>query len=344
MRLSNLPDEHEQALRSLLRQVGYSAPIFTIPSHELVDLDLAVESQYQQAILLTRSVRENLRVDEKIYICVVKSPEIQALAARLEGGVYCVVLFSGALVSLPMSVNYVSEAPELSVFWELDAEGQIKGALNSGITTFLVAHELAHIINGHLLLDAVPHNASFIIDRQNTYVPFNDELVTSHVLEVDADAFGVGVLLRTFLTPGNYPEIVHDLPFWTRIHMVAMIVFCIFRVWDADSLPVESTFETDHPQSQRRLIIAIGVMRRICEKAGITFPYGYWASQVTNVMAVVHVVWRKRFGIDESEHSGALFVDNAYLGVVSRRWAEIRPELIRLKLGEHSLAPVRFFG
>ena len=133
MTYCTLPLEHRPQLREFLAELGTTDTI--------IENVLTIGDQTHSFDLVRHvgpwidRVRAHYGVEEPIYYAVLTSSDIQAYAIKVEG-VYCIVIFLGALLKPGNVATSASFAPNMAPLLNLNSAEPINSDLVNGGTQF----------------------------------------------------------------------------------------------------------------------------------------------------------------------------------------------------------------
>jgi hypothetical protein len=377
--LTNLPPRlQEEAQAILWRHDPEASIIFELP------LEPNFRASCVNAAMTTRSmvtaIRTSCDVEEPIYYCLVASPAIQGCSFLLSGDARCIAIWMGALIIGRGLLNRLIVMPALARHFGLsprpdaalkplegmdtfaafqmlrepnafaahdEHERDVVAHLSSKFGAFLVAHEVAHVLNGHLFLSSKTSSRE-MMELENFEDLPRQEQWTAHALEWDADMFaGIRLLGGSLLTKQaferhySFKSTEQRLRFRLINTMLAIYVAC--RLFQRRKFDLDKVLLERHPPGAMRLLMlmtqAYSAWTQIPESANVKFP----GSLVLGTIGMCEEAIAELTGIEEANFNllNALPPDwvSPYQKGLFAEWKRIQPELSKWKIGSHHMVP-----
>lgn len=326
------------------------------------------------------AIRKSCDVDEPIYYCLVVSPSIQGCSFLLNGEARCIAIWMGAfiigqgllnrLVVMPTPAKRygLTHRPEAAIgplegvdtfqaFQELrkpnafrsasEHERHIVSNLTSKFGAFLVAHEVAHALNGHLFVPSV-RGGSSIMELEETADWSDKEQWTAHAMEWDADMFAgvrlIGGSLRTSQVVEryyNFKTVEHRLRFRLINVMAAIYIAC--RLFQRRKFDLATVMSERHPPGSIRLLMLMTQAYSAWQQLDIDDKGPFPGHVLLDVIDMCEQAISELTGIEEVNFhllSGLPpeWVDGYQAGLFEQ-WRNLCPELMKWKIGSHEMIP-----
>ena len=307
--------------------------------------------------------------DRQIYFCTASGEHdyFQALAVPITKREYCVVMFLGAYLHPRMVLQSIIGRNVFSKFFNhieveieetpiaqdqyatyhailnkrglprLDDRRSKLLALASDISIhWLLHHELAHMLNGHLGLVAGGY-----AEMDQGFGPPTEHL-TRHVLEMDADTYAFHQVVRFFSQhktqvcrhldghAGQEDQLV--------MGVVLLAIFSTIKCMEHRKIDEADFWSGTHPPpAERAYYLSL---------LGNEYAFNGWTPEK---FAEFYVGFEAAF----SDATGVSFEDgnsltahkfreeSPYFDLMLARWAKLRPELLEHKFGPNNLAPAQ---
>ncbi len=218
-------------------------------------------------------------------------------------------------------------------------------ALGEAAMMGLMLHELGHILHGHLGL--LSTSAAIFSESAAEVPPRQDEWLTRQTLEFDADCFAAAQIIRIFsegrVLPPTIGPLVPTQAASVKIAVTAMHLmhrsFDDGETWDPTVIGASRL----HPPARLRMMLVREVgLRAIDRWLRVPPADAIWEFYAQPMVAVEQSFALLGRRVDWLKTAEAEEVDlRAYLGRLLGRWAKLRPDLLRLKLGSVDLAPAQ---
>ncbi|MBN8695732.1 MAG: hypothetical protein J0L87_04310 [Bacteroidetes bacterium] len=203
---------------------------------------------------------------------------------------------------------------------------------------FLVAHELTHIINGHVDYKFHLFGISFF-DEQNVEVKDHDEILTIQTLEMDADAMatskGLGNAYRRFTGGQSVSEErkIFYSNFTDVIFNWVLSVSTLIRIMvESSNYKDSDTNSKTHPHPGVRygmlLTTVDEYMKKYCPKEYESFPQATYGQLTTAVEDTYVCITGNK--INAKEYLQAIKKGKEYVPAVLEKWGKIRNDLMQL--------------
>ena len=237
--------------------------------------------------------------------------------------------------------NTPKRSREEALAWMFETPAPVKDvpaplsiALLSFCIEFTAFHELGHLVNGHLTSgnSAIAEMAT-IDDR--------DRLLTRRALEMDADAFAVQrclewAKLRSDTLDSNFEFLKGNQNSWiTMITAMFLVVVAMDRKPDK-TFPDYNSFT--HPPPYIRGFEVMAVVNRVFERwqaeKGLVLPVD-WANTIVRIRGCIEAAIADvgDSGWNQAAHDRWMSVIIQHDTALLARWAKLRPQLDRRKLG-----------
>jgi hypothetical protein len=326
------------------------------------------------------AIRKSCDVDEPIYYCLVASPSIQGCSFLLSGETRCIAIWMGALIigqgllnrlmvmPTPAKRYGLTPRPEAAIrthegvdtFQAFQAlrepnafgaasehERHIVSNLTSKFGAFLVAHEVAHALNGHLFMPSTRGGRS-IMELEDAVDWSDKEQWTAHAMEWDADMFaGVRLLggsLRTSQAVEQYyrfETMEQRLRFRLINVMVAIYIAC--RLFQKRKFDFATVMSERHPPGSIRLLMLMTQAYSAWQQLDIEDRGPFPGHVLLDVIDMCEQAISELTGIEEVNFHllNALppeWVDGYQAGLF-KHWRKLHPELMKWKIGSHEMIP-----
>lgn len=362
------------AAESMLMRTKIAARL--IPESEFQDDKISeMYANYVDA-LISQYLRDN-EVDKEIRFVVVESPVVNAIAASgpkfdliaitlwtlfsLDAAAVKITsssIFSDILSgkAKPLS-NISAEKSRKDALAEL-FDGKGKGAITNTAFAiskiaqiFITYHELGHIINGHLRIGRVKNGSISEISNDSAEVSLTkDDKLTIRTLEFDADAFAVQHTLMAICkfpatNPGNPISLQVTGPLEAIQLTAAGISFAMMclQAFSWRSSAVLTFADDTHPPTDLRVLNAMAQCTHIAESfiEKNDLPPGSFHKATLEGKAAVELslceITGVNFDIENMLNWARLSIEHNHASL--KRWAELRPALMKVKYGKANLAP-----
>jgi hypothetical protein len=377
--LTNLPARLQSEAQAILwKQDPEADIIFELPLDETFSISAIHAGRRTNTVI--SAVRKSCEVAEPIYYCLVSSPAIQGCSFLLQGDTRCIAIWMGALIIGQGLINRLlvtptlakryrtKERPEASIgplhgldtfeafqalreprpFGSLNEdERDLVSNLNSQFAAFLISHEIAHVLNGHLFLSAARDRRELLEWEEFAHCS-GDEQWTAHALEWDADMFAgmriIGGSLQTSQSVEShfrFKSLEDRLRFRLYNTMISIYIAC--RLFQRRKFDPQTVLKERHPPGAMRLGLlmtqAYSAWIQLDSAAGIPFP----GQILHEVVTVCEEAITDLTGVDEPTFHllNVLPPDwaKSYQLALFAQWGEIHPELVKWKIGSHDMIP-----
>lgn len=287
--LTDLPADRIIEIDKLLQAAGYNACVFTeVDGQESTETS---EFIYKAARAEIDEIISYMGVDARIYVCTIlaEPQEFQACAIRFSEREFCIAIWIGVpmrnswalthlLVTQTATDFFAVPKPETWQKFELTDQDTFQAYRSLGMvppeaylpdissklrkeqakTAFkwLILHEVAHIINGHMEYGRSLNGLTFIVeDGPDESL---DENLTSQTLEMDADSFATMMSIQHRMSGTSVLEEYHGTVWPERriedcIRSYAFGVFSMIRGFDFSAFTKEEIWSSDHPPGGMRI-------------------------------------------------------------------------------------------
>lgn len=370
-----VPDNSLGPVESLLLERGICGRVFTVD-------ELTAFSHFDALLCGTIGriiafAQEFYRVSASIRVCLVELDDTEnAFASLLKSGEYVIVFFTGLfgrvaryslqmvrtkpivdLLALKTIASLIDRdnkkefsrmpdgLPKLDGLGNTDFENAFP--LATGMVCATAMHEVAHVVNGHLLL--ISKLASGELAESKEVWLDRERIKTIEALEFDADCLSVSGLIA-FLGGGkDIPEAFRDYVA-TRDSVFRFTLLSSSAIFLYDDLFFSrdlswATVPSSHSTARLRSLTVIATLARVLKDR-----HGYEAERAFDLLMPVHMaimacsVLLRDTPTDDA--SSILERENkahdAYRERILGRWAKLRPLLEPLKLSRGKLAPAQY--
>jgi hypothetical protein len=209
---------------------------------------------------------------------------------------------------------------------------------------FLTAHELSHILHGHLRLKAMQGQSLCMKEQVNAVN--QGRPLESQTLEMDADSGAVLLTLNTVMMPdeaiatedgAGWDPFYRNRALMTDLWCIA--IYTLFRSFE--DLPVKIE-ESSHPPPIRRALIAFGTFSALQERDRTAESNASIQTSATRAMIEVEklMAWILNAPPDLGPIRSATVPDD-YVSKLLNEWSRLRPLLEPLNRGKGQLAPAQ---
>lgn len=326
--------------------------------------------------IISRYLREN-EVNKSVKFVVINSGHVNAIAASglkfdlIAVTIWTLYSFASASAKITSSSMFhdilthnakpfahisdtMSRKEALVKIFRPDARGTITNvalAISTIAQMFVTYHELGHIINGHLRIDKVNNgNISELDGGEEGDALSEDDKLTIRTLEFDADAFAVQ---HTLMTISRFPELHPENPISLQvkgvidaIHLtaagVSLAMMCLQAYSWRSSASLTYSDDT-HPPIDIRVLNALAQCTHIAEELlnskGV--EDGSFQKASTEGYSAVELSLCELTGVrfDITNMLNWAEISIPHNEEIVKRWAELRPALMRVKYGKGNLAP-----
>jgi len=207
---------------------------------------------------------------------------------------------------------------------------------------FLFAHEIGHLMNGHVKLlrmrKGVPLLAEFDLTQKT-----HEENLTLQSLEMDADSFAVGQGLATAFGRARDPNIIFP-PDWRQWYATprlalfgwALAIYGFFRLFFKGAVNLDDLGSTNHPPPNIRLTMVLSTLVEFLKKTSLEEFISQLEPIIGEVVRTVetgHALITSTplnvSGLQQTLDPRA----NKHLGRLLDHWKILRPELVPLNRG-----------
>jgi hypothetical protein len=200
---------------------------------------------------------------------------------------------------------------------------------------FLIAHELAHVIRGHVRLTV---NDRLIQIEERGYEdahPRQDDCLLRHALEMDADAFatvqGIKNVSNRTIRSDSELELLCDRV--TALNYWLFSTHCLFRLFEPTKVELDRLCTTSHPPARIRQSWVNESCIALCDDGRIEIePATFWniSNETTlNVDDSITRIAPNAGPLDEASITAERAVDE-HMDRIREKWCEIRPELMKV--------------
>lgn len=361
-----LPDRLYGRVESILARPDISMPgPIESPAAPKLDWIFQIFASTANAAINHSWERHSLR--QTIYYCVVDTDAMNAVAMRLGVDEYCIAISAELIVRTwllggyfelcsamknafpkdeepplitPENYRSLTHTSPLPKEFEKEATFRSRSGLGRAAAMALVFHELGHIINGHnglASLTAMAEVSPGLIER--------DQLRRRRTLEYDADAFAALEMVRFF---HNTPRLIAEhlcstkndhLRFAVAATLTCFAVFTAGQPYD----PNWAATNTTHPAAFDRFRGATSTFFSIIGRDNPDIDYDTISKEIIAPVheAVFGCLFQVcQYNLEGQDIDAVMEAYNRYSEDVWACWAELRPLLVKTKLGTHNLAPV----
>jgi hypothetical protein len=207
---------------------------------------------------------------------------------------------------------------------------------------FLFAHEIGHLMNGHVKLLRMKKGMPLVAEFDPTQKTLEENL-TLQTLEMDADSFAVGQGLATALGRADDPSHVFP-PDWREWYGTSrqalfswtLAIYGFFRLFFKGTVNLDDLDSTSHPPPNIRLSMALTTVVEFLKKRGLVELIPQLEPIIGEVMrtvetgqALITSTPLNLGGIQQTLDPRA----NKHLGRLLNHWKVLRPELVPLNRG-----------
>lgn len=377
--LTNLPPRLQMEAQSILwRQDPEADIIFELPNDETFAISAMNAGRRTNTVI--SAIRKSCDVVEPIYYCLVSSSAIQGCSFLLRGHIRCIAIWMGALIIGQGLINRLLVTPTFARRYRIAArpeacigplhgldtfeafqalreprpfgavsedEGDLVGNLNSKFAAFLISHEIAHVLNGHLFLPSRDQRRG-LMEWEEVADRSSNEQWVAHALEWDADTFaGMRIISGSLSTSQSverhfrFKSTEDRLRFRLYNTMVSIYVAC--RLFQRRKFDPTTVLLERHPPGAMRLGLlmtqAYSAWIQLDSAAGIPFP----GQILHEVITVCEEAITDLTGVDDPTFHllNALPSEwaRSYQIELFATWSAIHPELIKWKIGSHEMIP-----
>jgi hypothetical protein len=209
---------------------------------------------------------------------------------------------------------------------------------------FLTAHELTHILHGHLRLKRIQGQSLCLKERPT--LANQERSLESQTLEMDADSGAVLLTLNTVMMPDEALS-AEDGAGWDPIHrnrtlitnLWCIAIYTLFRSFESVPVKIE---ESSHPPPIRRALMAFGTFSALQQRDRPAESDESIQTSATRAMIEVErlIAWIVDAPPDLGPIRGATVPDD-YSSKLLNEWCRLRPLLEPLNRGKGKLAPAQ---
>jgi hypothetical protein len=356
--------ENFAELETTLGEVGMSAPIIVQERLERKEVRYSKDAELIEAVLRCREIAPGL--PQQFAFAIVDSPVGGPFVARQRWG-YCIAVPTCFLSAVRQLSGMQSATASFCKLFEIESPDLSNTAVDSsadlatklrmpstprqaglGINcaeiaiSFIINHEVAHILNGHLSLLS-PSGAGFVFAEMGpAAVNQIQDLVLRQCLEWDADQWGITVTLGDILKLSD-----RSVPDWEWVVATYFAVSSIWGIFDKDT--AGSRWGRIHPPPSYRALSAAVIGEVLPtwsakadgdEKERLQILGSRFVREHKNVGTLV--LWSLleagvQMPIEEMKEVAG-DPGKQLTRALHEKWAEIYPNLVKLKIGTHNLA------
>ncbi|RFB94485.1 hypothetical protein B5K08_09885 [Rhizobium leguminosarum bv. trifolii] len=371
--LTDLPDLAIKEIDATLKLLSFRAHVLIEERDDF--FTTLCRSLFSNARTIIDGVLAARDLSTKVYICLVVDADrqFQACAMQLNASEYCIMIWVAAPLNTMSITSRLLATPAARELFSLDFQISDPPGIAAGADTFaayralsllppvrlggeldnlrmqidysafqwLVLHEMAHILNGHLALGKDINGLTYILedDPSSNY----DENITYQALELDADCFANIVAIRQAIGRPLELEAINTVE--GRLKSYVFGILAIIRSFDAEPFEPSRIFQSDHPPGGIRMNYLMSQISTIELDKHVDFG-GLNATDVAARTAIcVENAISEATGV---KGGGGNFQKAFDLGwepfhvPVLSRWAKILPELNAKKITPRDLAPAQF--
>lgn len=197
---------------------------------------------------------------------------------------------------------------------------------------FLMMHEYAHIIMGHL--DFIGNQTqSFTFSENDDSIKLDNLLIQT--LEWDADSFATNIMMQEIYgsieTIDDCPEEIKSFyqNFDDNLSLCVFSIYSFFRMFGMEKFDTGKLFKFNHPPSSVRQVSILSTIHTICQSKGLDY-----ANSVANLIMTVVIEVEQAFeeisyqGFDSSMLTLAVNPESLkHLSFMQESWKQVRPLL-----------------
>jgi hypothetical protein len=207
---------------------------------------------------------------------------------------------------------------------------------------FLFAHEIGHLMNGHVKLIGKSKGSTFLAEFDSTRKT-SEEYLMRQALEMDADSFAVGQGVTTALGRASKLDSIGP-PDWRQWYSTprqalfawTLAIYGLFRLFFRGEVNLSDLEIAIHPPPNIRLVIALGTMEEILIKRGLEELRAQLEPIFTEVMKTVET-GHALITATPLDPSCARQISDPRVGKhiekIFSSWKILRPELLPLNRG-----------
>lgn len=375
--LTDLPQTKIDEVNNLLLGAGLNACVST---QEIGDETAqAARIIFDHARAEIDDLLAYLGISPTIYVCCIEASfeNFQACAIRFNDAEYCIAIWLGVTFRTNVALHHLLATEAAADYFEIPVSQNREPPISGAIDTFsafqelgiaavkgrlpelaeklrheqrnsafrwLVFHEIAHIINGHLEYGRTLNGLNYIIEdgRDDDL----DENLTSQTLEMDADAYAtmmsmqhrmIGLSVLEKEVGADETARRYDL----TMKSYAFAIFAIIRGFDFHALSKDEIFASDHPPGGMRIQLICNLFYAMVELERFpTVDLNTAQCGIDAVEALENAI-SEATGIPSRGGNYAASFDltwEEYHDRLLRRWAKLYPELNAKKLNPNKLA------
>jgi len=246
------------------------------------------------------------------------------------------------------AVDLVSMAADLYVEEPSDSKRKsLSDFMQKVALRFFVLHEFGHIWNGHTSFDNKEVHQLKVISELRAAGSVEERAIEDQTLEMDADAFAVGLVLEHAESGDDYelpiiPDLEQIRPGASRIFFALVSLYYAFRIFDVNTFQEDDYKNLDHPPIPARIDAIMNTA-----VAYLNEKMGWEIGQAAGIVLISARMSEKNYidvtGKNKEEFDTSIYTNDLYepyRKLLLKEWHRLYPLLNKSKRGGN-LAPPR---